>query len=269
MGKLEGKIALVTGGSSGIGLAAAKQFVTEGAHVSITGRREPELAAAVKEIGSEVTTYEETCRTLAILIGSSHKSSGRRASSILRDFPMPLAKIHVLEGRYDERRLGDVSKAIQDALISILKIPSDDFFQIIHVLPRNRFLHTPSFLVAPMPHLHLDLPGTYPALVKRELATRLCKLYAEVMETRLWRPNVGIAELGKDNLYHLGSDGLEPTLILDLSCKWFPIVEQLCKRFFLAIDPARRRGGLGRASSAGSIGALPASLYQCRRSRQS
>ena len=59
---------------------------------------------------------------------------------------MPLAKIHVLEGRYDERRLGNISKAIQDALISILKIPPDDFFQIIHVLPRNRFLHTPSFL---------------------------------------------------------------------------------------------------------------------------
>ena len=59
---------------------------------------------------------------------------------------MPLAKIHVLEGRYDERRLSNVSKAVQDALISILKIPSDDFFQIIHELPRNRFLHTPSFL---------------------------------------------------------------------------------------------------------------------------
>jgi hypothetical protein len=54
------------------------------------------------------------------------------------DFQMPLAKIHVLEGRYDERRLSNVSKAVQDALISILKIPSDDFFQIIHVLPRNR-----------------------------------------------------------------------------------------------------------------------------------
>ena len=59
---------------------------------------------------------------------------------------MPLAKIHVLEGRYDERRLGTVSKAVQEALIRVLKIPSDDFFQIIHVLPRNRFLHTPSFV---------------------------------------------------------------------------------------------------------------------------
>jgi hypothetical protein len=59
---------------------------------------------------------------------------------------MPIAKIHVLEGRYDERRLGNVSKAVQESLVGILKIPPDDFFQIIHVLPRNRFLHTPSFL---------------------------------------------------------------------------------------------------------------------------
>ena len=59
---------------------------------------------------------------------------------------MPIAKIHVLEGRYDERRLGSVSGAVQDALIRILKIPPDDFLHIIHVLPRNRFLHTPSFL---------------------------------------------------------------------------------------------------------------------------
>src|SRR5438309_6224032 len=55
MGKLERKTALITGGNSGIGLATAKQFVNEGAYVFITGRREPELAAAVKEIGSHVT----------------------------------------------------------------------------------------------------------------------------------------------------------------------------------------------------------------------
>src|SRR5216110_1459115 len=55
MGKLEGKIALVTGGNSGIGLATAKQFVNEGAYVFITGRRDSELAAAVKAIGRNVT----------------------------------------------------------------------------------------------------------------------------------------------------------------------------------------------------------------------
>jgi NAD(P)-dependent dehydrogenase (short-subunit alcohol dehydrogenase family) len=58
MGKLEGKIALITGGNSGIGLATAKQFVNEGAYVFITGRREPELAAAVKEIGRNVTAVQ-------------------------------------------------------------------------------------------------------------------------------------------------------------------------------------------------------------------
>jgi len=55
MGKLDGKIALVTGGNSGIGLATAKTFVNEGAYVFITGRRDAELAAAVKEIGTNVT----------------------------------------------------------------------------------------------------------------------------------------------------------------------------------------------------------------------
>src|ERR1700739_1975067 len=55
MPKLAGKIALVTGGNSGIGLATAKQFVKEGAYVFITGRRERELAAAAEEIGGHVT----------------------------------------------------------------------------------------------------------------------------------------------------------------------------------------------------------------------
>jgi NAD(P)-dependent dehydrogenase (short-subunit alcohol dehydrogenase family) len=55
MGKLEGKIALITGGNSGIGLATAKHFVNEGAYVFITGRRDAELAAAVEEIGRNVT----------------------------------------------------------------------------------------------------------------------------------------------------------------------------------------------------------------------
>ena len=55
MGKLEGKIGLVTGGTSGIGLATAKRFVDEGAYVFITGRRESELTKAVKEIGRSVS----------------------------------------------------------------------------------------------------------------------------------------------------------------------------------------------------------------------
>ncbi len=55
MGKVDGRVALVTGGSSGIGFATAQEFVGEGAYVFVTGRREKELAAAVKEIGRNVT----------------------------------------------------------------------------------------------------------------------------------------------------------------------------------------------------------------------
>ena len=54
MGKLQGKVAVVTGGTTGIGFAIAKRFVDEGAYVFITGRRQKELDEAVKAIGSEV-----------------------------------------------------------------------------------------------------------------------------------------------------------------------------------------------------------------------
>jgi phenylpyruvate tautomerase PptA (4-oxalocrotonate tautomerase family) len=59
---------------------------------------------------------------------------------------MPVAKIHALEGQYDEARLRKVSQAVQEALMSALGVPPDDFFQIIHILPRSQFRHTPSFL---------------------------------------------------------------------------------------------------------------------------
>jgi NAD(P)-dependent dehydrogenase (short-subunit alcohol dehydrogenase family) len=51
MKKLEGKVAVITGGNSGIGLATAQRFVSDGAYVFITGRRQSELDAAVKQIG--------------------------------------------------------------------------------------------------------------------------------------------------------------------------------------------------------------------------
>src|SRR5947207_3959055 len=67
MGKLEGKIALVTGGTSGIGLAMAKRFVNEGGYVFITGRRDSELSASVKEIGNNVIGVQGDVSDLADL----------------------------------------------------------------------------------------------------------------------------------------------------------------------------------------------------------
>ena len=65
--KLNGKVALVTGGNSGIGLATAKRFVSEGAYVFITGRRQKELDAAAKEIGKNVTAVQGDVSNLADL----------------------------------------------------------------------------------------------------------------------------------------------------------------------------------------------------------
>jgi NAD(P)-dependent dehydrogenase (short-subunit alcohol dehydrogenase family) len=67
MSNLEGKVAVITGGSSGIGLATAKRFVAEGAYVFITGRRQSELDKAKAEIGKNVTTVRGDVQNLADL----------------------------------------------------------------------------------------------------------------------------------------------------------------------------------------------------------
>ena len=110
MGKLEGIIALVTGGTSGIGLATAKQFVGEGAHVFVTGRREQELSAAAKDIGSNVTTVQ----------GDVSK---------LDDLDRLFARIRTEKGRLDVLfanagiakygRLGEISEEFFDSIFDI------------------------------------------------------------------------------------------------------------------------------------------------------
>ena len=88
--KLEGKVAVITGGNSGIGLATAKQFVNEGAYVFIMGRRERELAAAVKEIGRNITAVRADVSKFEDLDRLSPRSSARRAGSTSSS-PMPVS----------------------------------------------------------------------------------------------------------------------------------------------------------------------------------
>ena len=67
MKKLEGKVAVITGGNSGIGLATAERFVSEGAYVLINGRRQSELDAAVKKIGKSISGVQGDVSNLADL----------------------------------------------------------------------------------------------------------------------------------------------------------------------------------------------------------
>ena len=59
---------------------------------------------------------------------------------------MPLTKIHVVEGRYDQARIAKVCDAVQAALMNTLRAPPDDLYQMVFEFPKNRFLHTPSFV---------------------------------------------------------------------------------------------------------------------------
>jgi NAD(P)-dependent dehydrogenase (short-subunit alcohol dehydrogenase family) len=80
VGKLQGKVAVITGGTTGIGFAAAKLFVEEGAYVFITGRRQKELDAAVKAIGGNVTGVQGDVSKLVDLdrLYETVEAKGRR-----------------------------------------------------------------------------------------------------------------------------------------------------------------------------------------------
>jgi NAD(P)-dependent dehydrogenase (short-subunit alcohol dehydrogenase family) len=100
MGKLEGKIAVITGATSGMALATAKLFVAEGAYVFITGRRQEQLDKAVKEIGRNVTGVQGDAGSLADLdrLYAKVKSEKGRidvlyASAGIGEFNVPLGSV--------------------------------------------------------------------------------------------------------------------------------------------------------------------------------
>src|SRR5246127_306238 len=110
MGKLEGKIALITGGNGGIGFATAKRFVKEGAYVFITGRREPETAAAVEEIGRNVTGVQGDVSNLGDL--------DRLFAQIKREKGR-LDIVFANAGVAKYARLGEITEELYDSIFSI------------------------------------------------------------------------------------------------------------------------------------------------------
>jgi NAD(P)-dependent dehydrogenase (short-subunit alcohol dehydrogenase family) len=111
MGKLSGKIALVTGGNSGIGLATAKQFVAEGAYVFISGRRQSELAKAAQEIGENVTRIIQgdvsNLADLDRLFSQINKEKGR----------LDIIFANAGVARYG--RLGEITEELYDLIFDI------------------------------------------------------------------------------------------------------------------------------------------------------
>ena len=110
MGKLDGKIALITGGNSGIGLATAKRFVSEGAYVFITGRRNAELAAAVQEIGHDATGVQGDVSDLSDL--------DRLFEQIKRD-KGKLDIVFANAGIAKYAHLGEISEELYDSIFGV------------------------------------------------------------------------------------------------------------------------------------------------------
>jgi len=108
--KFEGKIALVTGGNSGIGLATAKRFAAEGARVFITGRRKPELDAAAKEIGPAATAVQgdvSSLKDLDTLYATIKEKAGR------------LDILFANAGAGEFAALGEITEALYDKTFNL------------------------------------------------------------------------------------------------------------------------------------------------------
>ena len=110
MNKLEGKVAVITGASTGIGLATAQLFVSEGAHVYITGRRQSELDAAVQQIGKNVTSVQGDVTNLADL---------DRLYAIVKKHHDHIDVLFANAGVGENAVLGEISEAHFDKLFGI------------------------------------------------------------------------------------------------------------------------------------------------------
>jgi NAD(P)-dependent dehydrogenase (short-subunit alcohol dehydrogenase family) len=105
--KLEGKVAVVTGGSAGIGLGAAKRFAEEGAHVFITGRRQSELDKAVAAIGRNATALQGDTSKLADI---------ERIYAAVKEKAGRIDVLFANAGTYEFGTLGEITEAHFDKI---------------------------------------------------------------------------------------------------------------------------------------------------------
>src|ERR1700681_1992611 len=110
MTKLAGKIAVITGGSTGIGLATAKRFAAEGAHVYITARRQSELDAAVRQIEKHVTGVQGDVARLADL---------DRLYTLVKQHHGRIDVLFANAGGEVSAPLGEITEAQVDTIFSI------------------------------------------------------------------------------------------------------------------------------------------------------
>jgi NAD(P)-dependent dehydrogenase (short-subunit alcohol dehydrogenase family) len=110
MAKLDGKVAVVTGGNSGIGLAAAKRLVADGAHVFITGRKKDELDAAAAAIGRNVTAVQGDVSKLADL---------DRLFATVRELKGQIDVLFVNAGIAEAAPLGEITEDLFDRSFDI------------------------------------------------------------------------------------------------------------------------------------------------------
>jgi NAD(P)-dependent dehydrogenase (short-subunit alcohol dehydrogenase family) len=109
-GKLEGKVAVVTGGNSGIGLATAKRFAAEGAHVFITGRRQAELDRAAAEIGANA---------IPVRADSSNLSNLDRVYDLVKDKAGRIDILFANAGVGEFAALGEITEDHYDKIFDI------------------------------------------------------------------------------------------------------------------------------------------------------
>ncbi len=121
MGKLEGKVAVITGGATGIGLAAAKRFIEEGALVFIFGRRQKELDAAVADLGPNARAVKGSVSDLADLdrLYAAVKAERGTLDIVFANAgagsPLPLGKITAVDETFDTNVKGTIF-TVQKAL---------------------------------------------------------------------------------------------------------------------------------------------------------